>query len=220
MNEATHINELLFHLLKNTHDPNLVEIIVVDGGSTDNTAIIVESIDGVLLIRSKKGRGRQMNYGAKQAKGAILYFLHADSFPPKNYDQYIRAEFLKNNKAGCFKMSFDSKHPWLQLAGWFTQFNIKFFRGGDQSLFIENKLFTTLGGYPENHPIFEDFILIRTLYKHHYFTVIQKSIVSSSRRYQENGITKLQYHYWIIYIKKWLGTPTEVLVSYYQKHIK
>ena len=65
-----------------------MEIIVVDGGSTDDTFDIVSDL-GAIVLQSKKGRAKQMNYGASQAKGKILYFLHADTFPPKNFDNYL-----------------------------------------------------------------------------------------------------------------------------------
>ena len=86
-----------------------------------------------------------MNAGASVAKGEILYFLHADSFPPEGYDQYIIDEVAKGNDAGCFRMRFDSNHWWLRLASWLTQFSWRACRGGDQSQFITKKLFEELG---------------------------------------------------------------------------
>ncbi|WP_010182692.1 TIGR04283 family arsenosugar biosynthesis glycosyltransferase [Aquimarina agarilytica] len=223
-NEAAHINELLFYLKNNLKQPTNTHILVVDGGSTDNTPQLVKnnfsSDNNITLLNSPKGRGAQMNFGAKHAKGEILYFLHADSYPPPFFDQLIYNEISKKNLAGCFKMKFDHTHWWLRLAGWFTQFNLKFFRGGDQSLFIQKELFNQLGGFPELHPIFEDFSLIRKLYKQNEFVVIQQSITSSSRRYTENGIAKLQYHYWMMYLKKWCGVPTDRLVIYYKKNVR
>jgi len=219
-NEATQIQELLFYLLKVIENQLQTEIIIVDGGSNDGTISKVKQINDVTLISSRKGRGRQMNTGASKAKGEVLYFLHADSFPPQNFDQLIYSKIKSKNKAGCFRMKFDSNHFWLKLAGWFTQFNVKFFRGGDQSLFVERKMFFEMNGFKENYPIFEDFTFIRELYNRNEFCVIQHPIISSSRRYQQNGIAKLQYHYWKMYIKKWLGASTEDLVKYYKQNIR
>lgn len=219
-NEASTIQNLLRHLQKvifNLHD---CEIIVVDGGSSDTSIEMASAIKGVKVVTSPKGRGTQMNYGTLLAKAETVYFLHADSFPPKHFDQFILENVSQGNIAGCFRMQFDRKHCWLLLAGWFTQFNLKFFRGGDQSLYIDKQLFNKLGQFPTAYPIFEDFEIIRKLYQQEKFTVIQKPIISSSRRYNDNGIAKLQYHYWVMYIKKWLGASTEELLFYYKKNIK
>ncbi len=219
-NEATHLNELLFYLLKSTQKSSDIEILVVDGGSTDDTVKTLLQDEKISIVHSEKGRGKQMNTGAKLAKGEVLYFLHADSFPPKDFLKLILFKINIGKKAGCFKMIFDSNHPWLRLAGWFTQFNLKFFRGGDQSLYVDKLLFNEIGGFNENHAIFEDYVFIRELYKRNQFCVIQEDIKSSSRRYKENGIAKLQFHYWNLYIRKWLGASTQDLVNYYTKHIK
>lgn len=219
-NEAAHINELLFCIKTYLKNPEFCELILVDGGSTDTTLEIIRNEAKAIVVASEKGRGLQMNVGAKKAKGEVLYFLHADSYPPKHFDELIFNEMLNGNQAGCFKMKFRSKHWWLYLASWFTQFNIKFFRGGDQSLFVSKSWFSDLGGFLENAPIFEDVHFIRKLYKEKHFTVIQQWISTSARRYEENGVARLQYHYWMMYIKNWLGATTQDLVAYYKMHIK
>ena len=173
----------------------------------------------IRLMSSKKGRAIQMNHGAKHAKGSILYFLHADSFPPNSFDRLIFQEVVKGNLAGCFKMKFDSNHWWLQLAGWFTKFNWKACRGGDQSLFITKQLFEGLKGYNENFTIYEDIDLINKLYAKNEFTVIQQPIITSARRYRKKGITKLQAHFWMIYLKKFFGASANDLNEYYNKYV-
>ncbi|WNH08164.1 TIGR04283 family arsenosugar biosynthesis glycosyltransferase [Thalassobellus suaedae] len=224
INEADNISNLLNHLLKSASEKNISEILIVDGGSRDGSQDIVQSFESlnnfkILLLNSKKGRAKQMNLGAKHAKGNILYFLHADSFPPKNFDTFIINQVNKDNLAGCFKMRFNSNHVWLKMASWFTQFNWKSFRGGDQSLFITPLLFNKIGGFNEAFTIYEDNDFIRKLYTRNQFVVIQEWITTSARCYNTNGIYKLQYHYWSIHIKKWLGASPKVLNDYYHKHI-
>lgn len=220
LNEAKHIEKLLFHLIDNASLQNIQEIIVVDGGSTDGSQKIVEKLDlKVKLIHSKKGRAKQMNIGANVSKGDILYFLHADSFPPTRYDNYIIEEVRQNNQAGCFRLTFDNNHWWLRLASWLTQFSWRACRGGDQSQFITKALFEDIGGFDESFTIYEDNILINELYRRKQFVVINKKIKTSDRLYKRHGIWKLQYHFWAIYVKKWLGASAKDLHAYYLKHI-
>ena len=220
LNEAETIEKLLFHLIDNASLENISEIIVVDGGSTDGSQNIIKNLGlNITLLNSAKGRAKQMNIGAKASKGDILYFLHADSFPPNRYDYYIIEEVKNNNLAGCFKMKFDHSHWWLRLASWLTKFKWRACRGGDQSQFITKVLFEELGGFDEKFTIYEDNDLINKLYALEEFIVIQKWITTSARRYENNGIWKLQYHFWAIYIKKWFGATAENLHKYYLKHI-
>lgn len=242
-NEAEIIGNLLKHLISNSDSNNISEVIVVDGGSTDGTLDQIkptrflkpsrsgnhstdyETSSGsanqlnILLMNSPKGRAKQMNFGAKNATGNILYFLHADSFPPQNFDQYVINEVEKGNKAGCFRMQFDSGHWWLKLASWLTQFSWRACRGGDQSQFITRELFDEIGGYDESYIIYEDNILINELYARKEFVVINKKIITSARLYKKHGVWKLQYHFWAIYVKRWFGASADELLAYYKKHV-
>jgi rSAM/selenodomain-associated transferase 2 len=250
LNEEAKIGKLLEHLLANSSSKNVSEIIVVDGGSSDQTVNIVNAFSNVensrskkafhfidtriikkeasalenfktniLSLNSKKGRAKQMNWGAKHAEANILYFLHADSFPPNSFDDLIINEIQKGNEAGCFRMQFKSNHWWLKLASWFTQFNWRPCRGGDQSQFISKSLFNSIGGYDESYLIYEDNILINKLYARNQYVVINEKIKTSARLYKKHGVFKLQWIYFNIYIKKWLGTSAEELCSYYKSKI-
>lgn len=220
LNESETIKDLLYHLIDNASLNSISEIIVVDGGSTDNTKDIVKSLDlNIVLLDSPKGRAKQMNFGAEHAKGEILYFLHADSFPPLHYDKLILEEVQKGNNAGCFRLQFDSSHWWLRLASWLTQFSWRACRGGDQSQFITRDLFDEIGGYDENYIIYEDNILINELYERNEFVVINKKLKTSARMYDKHGVWKVQYHFWTIYVKKWFGASADEMLAYYKRHL-
>jgi len=225
LNEANGIEALLSHLLKNLQNPDSCEIIIVDGGSTDQTPQLVQGFcethpsKNIRTINSAKGRAVQMNVGAKASSSDLLYFLHADSFPPKHFDQFIKQQVALGNPAGCFRLQFDSNHWWLRIAGWFTKYNWKACRGGDQSLFINKVLFDSFGGYNEAYKIYEDNVLICDLYKAGHFVVIPEAITTSARLYRKKGIGRLQFHFWVIHFKKKFGASPESLYKYYQKNI-
>lgn len=230
LNEAVIINGLLDKLPENLSGKYRAELIFVDGGSTDGTVgIITDFIEKtagpinsfpIHLYSSEKGRAKQMNVGASHASSEILYFLHADSIPPQNFDKYIISEVEKGNPAGCFKMKFDSNHWLLKLAGWFTQFNWRACRGGDQSQFITKQLFNEIGGFDETYVIYEDNILINELYKRKKFTVIPRWLTTSARLYKQKGVWNLQYHFWAIYAKSFFGANANELHQYYLENIK
>lgn len=219
LNEAKIISKFLEDLYSYSSSKNILEIIIVDGESSDAT-IQKAKVKNSIILTTKKGRARQMNFGAQYARGDILYFVHADSIPPKHFDQLIINAVNNGSETGCFKMKFNSSHWWLKVSGWFTQFNWKICRGGDQSLFITKSLFNELNGFNEEFLIYEDIEFINRLYKKTRFKIIQKWLTTSARRYRKNGVWKLQYHFFIIYLKRWTGSSPKSLQKYYLKYIK
>ncbi len=219
-NEAEHLDNVLHHILKKSSQENIEEIIIVDGGSKDNSIEIALEYKDIILLKSPKGRAKQLNFGAKKAKGYIFYFLHADSFPPKDFDKKVITEIIKNN-IGCFRLKFDNpSHFLLKISQWFTRFNFQLFRGGDQSLFISKKDFDSLKGFNEQYIIYEDVEFINRIYKRHNFKIINDYVVTSERKFKKNGIWKLYFNFLMIHIKNWFGASPEELYSYYLKHIK
>jgi rSAM/selenodomain-associated transferase 2 len=221
-NEEDTIALLLDNISKNVSSGNILEIIVVDGGSSDQTKEIIRALPTnlpLVLLESAKGRAKQMNFGAQNSKGDILYFLHADTLPPKCFDRSILQEVASGNKAGCFRMKFDSRHPILKFSQWFTRFNWKTCRGGDQSLFITKEQFNSLGGFNESYQIYEDCEFIHRIYDRYGFVVIKNYVTTSARKYRANGTYRLQFHFTVIHLKKWLGATPKELSDYYHKYI-
>jgi rSAM/selenodomain-associated transferase 2 len=220
LNEVDTIHRLLLHIEKTISKTIAYEIIIVDGGSTDGSQKAVQNHQKTKLIHSEKGRAKQLNTGAKAASGNLFYFLHCDSFPPKNFDLDILEQIQNGNKAGCFRMKFNYSHPVLWVSQWFTRINHISCRGGDQSLFVTRELFNEIGGYNESYIIYEDNEIIKQLYLKKQFTVIPKPLITSARRYQENGVWTLQYHFTVIHLKRRLGHSVKSLMDYYKKNIK
>ncbi len=218
LNEENHIGLLISYLEGNSAPKNIKEILVIDGGSTDSTTKILEKHE-VTLLHSEKGRAKQMNLGAKKAKGDILYFLHADTLPPKNFDQHIVSALSKKDQAGCFQMRFDSDNLILRFFAGFTKYNHKICRGGDQSLFISAALFKKTKGFNEDYIVFEDNEFIGRLYKRTSFKILPFHVKTSARKYRKHGVVKLQYHFGVIHLKNYLGAGPDKLYDYYKRKI-
>ena len=218
LNEENAIDTILRSLRENSTAENINEILVIDGGSEDAT-ISLASNHKVTVLHSQKGRAKQMNHGAKNASGEILYFIHVDTLPPKDFDKSIIDAVLNKNQVGCFQMKFDSNSRFLGFFAWFTRVNIQLCRGGDQSLFITKSLFEKSGGFDENYVVYEDNEFIGRLYEISPFKILPRHVKTSARRYEERGEVALQYHFGMIHLKNYLGAGPEQLYDYYKRKI-
>ena len=218
LNEEKYIKDVLFAISTNAGTNRIKEILVVDGGSTDQTVANAQEY-GAIVINSKKGRATQMNLGATKATGDVLYFIHVDTLPPKDFDSAILNEIQDGFEVGCFQMRFNSNSPFLKFFAWCTRINHQICRGGDQSLFITSKLFQQLKGFNENYVIYEDNEFIRRVYKLKPFKIISSAVTTSARRYEERGEVRLQWHFGMIHLKYHLGANPTELYQYYLKYI-
>lgn len=217
-NEEAYISSLLYYLYKYSVPQNVLEILVVDGGSTDATVEVAKK-SGVTILTSAKGRAQQMNMGAVYAKGDILYFLHADTLPPKNFDNYLVNAFEMGSKAGCFRLKFDSPSLLLTFFSWFSRFKYLICRGGDQSLYIIRDFFYEIGGFNTEYMVYEDIEFIRRIVRKTTFNILPQHVITSPRKYVRNGFARLQCHYGIIHVKNFFGAGPETLNAYYKRRI-
>lgn len=218
LNEEILVGKLLHHLDRISKPNTIKEILIVDGGSHDNTVKIAAE-SGATILHSPIGRAKQMNFGAKHATGAILYFLHVDTFPPQDYDTYIIQALLKGHQAGCFRMTFDTNNPVLVFFAWLTRINHTLCRGGDQSLYVDRSVFIESNGFNEKYRIYEDCEFITRLYKNTNFCVVPHNVVTSARKYRDLGWFRVQYHFTVIHLKNLIGAGPEELYQYYHKNI-
>ena len=182
LNEAVQIEAMLQSVLK---QPGSVEVIVVDGGSADDT--IARAGTHARVIDAPRGRARQMNAGAAEATGDVLLFLHADTHLPEHALDAVRAAVDEPGvSAGCFRTTFDAEGFWMRvwsLRLWMRWHRLAF---GDRAPFVRREAFEAIGGFPEQ-PIFEDLELVRRLRGQGRFVFLDEAVVTSARRYQRHG---------------------------------
>lgn len=167
------------------------EILFVDGGSTDRTLELIG--DKYQVIRSEKGRAKQMNTGAEQSTGEVLFFLHCDSEVPCTALEEIR-EVMKTHRAGCFGIAFHSYNFFMFTCRVISNHRIKDRKVmfGDQGIFVERKLFFEAGMFPEI-PIMEDYQFSLTLKEMKIpLGMTRHRIYTSDRRFSGNTISKLK----------------------------
>ncbi|MEL6462581.1 MAG: TIGR04283 family arsenosugar biosynthesis glycosyltransferase [Cyanobacteria bacterium J06621_15] len=213
LNESQNIKATLASTQISTN----VEVIVVDGGSEDNTVEIVESL-GLKVIPGHKNRAYQMNIGAKNATGDILLFLHADTLLPANFDIMVR-EALKHHStvAGAFALRINASNIGLRLVEWGVKWRSKLLKMpyGDQAIFITREKFKYIGGFPEL-AIMEDFELIRNLKKLGKITFISVPVITSPRRWLKKGIWQTTLINQIVIIAYFIGASPERIRSWYR----
>ena len=217
LNEAATIAQVLanIHLLPN------VEVILVDGGSSDDTVSIVQRL-GVKVISSEKGRANQMNVGAKAATGEILLFLHADTFLPLGFETMVRSTLqppLKGETApvaGAFSLQIDDPLPSLRSIEWLVAWRSKWRQMpyGDQAIFLSAETFWELGGFREM-PIMEDFELIRRLQRRGQIEILSAPVVTSARRWLQRGVWQTTLINQAIVIGYLVGVSPARLASWY-----
>ncbi len=184
LNEERYLNETLERV---TNEPG-IEVIVVDGGSVDETPVIAENW-GARVIHSAPGRARQMNNGASEAKGAIVLFLHADTFLPKDWPTSVREVVSRSNTSlGSFLHTFDDASLWHRFISLTVNLRSWIFRlpYGDQALFLPRKTWDQLKGYQEL-PILEELDLIRRAKKLGRIRFSSKKVTTSARRGRRQG---------------------------------
>ena len=215
-NEEDTIKDLILYLQE--YAP-YEEIIIVDGKSSDNTVKIATEL-GARVISSAPGRAIQMNKGASLAKGNILYFLHADTIPPKNFIRYIEESVDHGFKFGFFKIQIEPSHFWIRAFEWIGNVKTKYLVFGDRSLFVSRELFALVKGFKEDHVLMEDQNIIIRMSKHAKYVYLPQIIKASSRKYFENGVFRLQFIYTILYFMYYFGFTQDLLMRTYKKLIR
>ena len=215
VNEAEHLKKLLPLLYKE----QLAEVIVVDGGSSDESKSICNYYN-VKLLSSERGRAKQMNKGAAEAEGDILHFIHADSIPPKGFAEDVLNTVSEQYRFGCFRSLFQTDSWFLRMNSYFSRFKGMMFRGGGQSLWIDNQFFHQLGGFDEKLKLMEEYDFIKRAKKHSDYKVIQKDMQVSASTYDENGNFKTQLVYALVMFAFFRGIHQDRLIRFIRYWLK
>jgi rSAM/selenodomain-associated transferase 2/rSAM/selenodomain-associated transferase 1 len=165
------------------------EIIVADGGSSDDTAAIALA-HGAKVIHGPRGRARQMNAGAAAASGDALLFLHADTRLPARFHEHVcRALDDARTAAGAFRLRLNSRTLGIKLVESMANLRSRCLGMpyGDQAIFLRAETFRDAGGFPDI-PAMEDFELMRRLRRRGRITIVPADVVSSARRWLEQGV--------------------------------
>jgi rSAM/selenodomain-associated transferase 2 len=208
LNEA----RILAAALDTVRERENVEIIVVDGGSSDGTLNVVRA-HSVRTLQAPACRAVQMNAGAKQARGDIFLFLHADTQLPRNWANLVCRELSKSGvAAGAFALKLDENSLWAQVVERLA--NLRSHRlhmpYGDQAIFLKGDLFRTMGGFAEL-PIMEDFEFMRRLGRKGSISIIPEPVVASARRWRESGIWRTTAVNQLVIIGYFLGVSPNLL---------
>ena len=195
--------------------PSPLEVLVVDGGSTDATREVARSA-GASVLDAPRGRGPQLNRGVEAADGRLLLFLHADTtLPPDGLTRIRRTLRDTPAVAGTFRLQFDAASPLLRFYAWCTRWPWIRLCFGDRGLFATREAFEAAGGYPE-WPLFEDLELAARLQAHGPFRFLDAAVTTSARRFRRNGVLRQQLQNLYLWTHYVAGTDPDRLAHRYR----
>ena len=212
LNEAGTIGQTLTRI----RQAGQCELIVVDGGSGDETLEIVrKSADRVLSVQ--RGRAYQMNAGAQVATGATLLFLHADTLPPPGFPYLIEQALIDPDVVGGrFDVDLDAAGWAFRMIGALMNIRSRLthIATGDQGIFVRRETFKSIGGYPE-WDIMEDLEFSRQLKRAGKVACLRNRVQTSARRWKKHGVTKTILIMWGLRLCHFFGIRPAALKAFY-----
>jgi len=193
------------------------ELVFVDGGSTDNSHSLLKE-SAVQWITSEAGRAVQMNAGAAVCQSDVLLFVHADTVIDGSHLQAVRKAMESDSfVGGRFDVALSGDHPAFRMIAWFmnTRSRLSRISTGDQCQFVRRSLFESMGGFPAL-PLMEDIALSKSLKREGRIACLREQVMTSSRRWEQNGILKTVLLMWKLRLLYWLGKPASELAAMYR----
>jgi rSAM/selenodomain-associated transferase 2 len=198
------------------------EVIIVDGGSEDETSAVAQRFSHVRLLSSARGRARQMNAGAHVANGEVLLFLHADTFLPAGANAAILEAFHDPGVvAGRFDVRFDNPRPVFKVIAFFINLRSRLTKicTGDQALFVRRKTFDDLRGYPDI-PLMEDVEFTKRLKRKGAMSCLRLKVTTSARKWEQGGVLRVVLLMWALRFLYFVGVgPERMHRWYYPSHV-
>ncbi len=192
----------------------------MDGGSTDATAAIAARFPRVRLLASPRGRARQMNAGARAARGDVLLFLHADTLLPDGALAAVEAAVGDPGVvAGRFDVRLDNPRPVFRMIAWFMNQRSRWsgISTGDQAIFVRREIFEALGGYPDM-PLMEDVELCRRLKRRGRLAALRLRVTTSVRKWEREGAVRTILLMWTLRFLYMAGvSPARLHCWYYRR---
>lgn len=195
------------------------EVIVADGGSTDETANIAERL-GARVIKTQRGRGAQMDSAAAEARGDVFLFLHADTRLPEGWHRSVeRALSDASTVGGAFSFSVESSGLRFRLLEKAVNLRARAFGlvFGDQAIFARRDAFFRSGGF-RRLPLMEDVDCVRRLRILGLLVLLDDRAVTSGRRWQKRGVIANAVRNAFILLLYYSGIPSDRLLSLYYKN--
>jgi rSAM/selenodomain-associated transferase 2 len=193
-----------------------VEIIVVDGGSQDDTVRQAQP-NADVVIDALRGRARQMNAGAASARGAVLLFLHADTQLPAGADALVCEAIEAGGVWGRFNVRIVGQHPMLRVVAVLMNWRSRLtgIATGDQAIFVRRDVFERAGGFPDQ-PLMEDIELSRRLLRLSRPVLLAQQVATSGRRWESRGVWSTIFLMWRLRWRYWRGESAQRLAEAYR----
>ena len=192
------------------------QIIVADGGSVDDTREMAAGL-GAVVVNSAPGRGAQMDCGALRADGDALLFLHADTRLPEGWAASVR-EAMEDKRvvAGAFRLRISSGRVLFRVIERMAtaRFHLFGLLYGDQAIFVRRESFFKAGGF-NGLPLMEDVDCVKRLSRLGRLTLVNRGVITSSRRWKDRGVLKNTLRNWLILLLYFMGVPPERLYGFY-----
>ncbi|KAF0116490.1 MAG: glycosyl transferase family protein [Rhodospirillaceae bacterium] len=200
--------------------PGALDIVVVDGGSTDGTPDVAKAL-GARLMKSRRGRGVQLAAGAKAVRGDWLLFLHADTVLAPGWEQeahrfMIPAGQEQEERAAAFRFALDDPRPAARRVERLVRWRCAALKlpYGDQGMLLPRLFYERLGGYRSGLPLMEDVDLVRRIGRRR-LVMLNSPALTAAVRYRRDGYWRRPLRNLFCLALYFLGVPVTMIARLY-----